>query len=224
VRGFLDDQVQMLAALLDAYEASGEPRYLAVAEELAAFTRKSFWDSKEGAFLDTAEGAGEDAIVRSLGTRRRPVEDNPTPSSNGVAAMAFGKLHHLTGKESYRQVQEETLKALAGEAGRYGGIYCGTYFQALERFFHPPAQAVIVGALGDPKADALHRAALATFSPGKSVLRFTAKERDRMPELVRSMLDAPEAKKGAAAFVCKGETCAPPTSDPEKVRALLSAP
>ena len=220
----LDDQVQMLSALLEAYECTGTSRYLETAEDVAAFTRRAFWDGTEGGFLDTAEGAEGDPVVPTLATRRRPVEDNPTPAPNAVAAMVFGRLQHLTGEEAYRQVQEETLKALAGEAGRYGGIYCGSYFQALDLFLNPPAQVVIVGNRGDAKADALYRAALAVYGPGKTVLRFAPGERDRMPSLVRPMLDAPEAKKGAAAFVCKGTTCELPTGDPEKVRALLGAP
>ena len=222
--GLLDDQVQMLSALLEAYECTGTARYLETAEDVAASTRRAFWDGTEGGFLDTAEGPQEEAVVPILATRRRPVEDNPTPAPNAVAAMVFGKLHHLTGKDEYRQIQEETLKALAGEAGRYGGIYCGSYFQALDLFLNPPAQVVIVGSRGDAKADGLHRAALAVYRPGKTVLRFTPEERDRMPSLVRPMLDAPEAKKGAAAFVCKGMTCDLPTGDPGRVRALLGTP
>jgi hypothetical protein len=223
VRGLLDDQVQMMSALLEAYEATGTRRYLEVAKELHELLLLSYWDPAEGGLFDTADRAlaGE---VAAVSTRRRPIEDNPTPSSNAVAAMAFAKLGHFTGHEVYLQNQEASLRAFAGEAGRYGGIYCGTYFQALDLFLNPPSHVVIVGDEGDAKAEALHRAALGVYSPGKTVLRFTAAERDRMPELVRPMLDAPEARKGAAAFVCHGTVCLPPTSDPAHVKAALARP
>jgi len=223
VSGLLDDQVQMMAALLDAYEATGTAHYLDVTEEIVELLLLSFWDTSEGGFLDTAEATRVGAAP-TLATRRRTVEDNPTPSSNGVAAMAFAKLYRLTEKEVYRETAEATLRAVAGEASRYGGIYCGTYFQALDLFLSPPAQVVIVGKKSDGKAEALHRAALAVYCPGKIVMRFSPDERDRMPGIVRPMLDAPEAKKGAVAFVCKGMTCDLPTDDPEKLRAALSAP
>ena len=223
VKGLLDDQVQMLRALVDTYECTGEPRYLAVAEEVATFLRKHFWDAA-GGFLDTAEGLYDGAVVTAVATRRRPVEDSPTPSSNAVAALAFGRLHHLTGKEEYRGTQEATLQALAGEAERYGGLYCGSFFHALDESLNPLAQAVILGSPGDPATDALWRAAHAVFSPGKTVLLVDPATRGYVPETVRAMLDAPAAKAGAVAFVCRGLSCAPPTADPDVVRTLLSSP
>jgi len=35
------------------------------------------------------------------------------------------------------------------------------------------------------------------------------------------MLKTKEAKAGPVAFVCQGQLCSPPTSDPERLRTIL---
>ena len=53
-----------------------------------------FYDSSVGGFFDTEKEV--------LGTRMKRIEDIPHPSANAVAVMLLLKLHHLTGKNEYR--------------------------------------------------------------------------------------------------------------------------
>jgi len=55
IPGFLNDQVQVASSLLDAFEVTGEERYLAVAKEVMDFALGAFWDAKEGGFFDVRE-------------------------------------------------------------------------------------------------------------------------------------------------------------------------
>jgi uncharacterized protein YyaL (SSP411 family) len=69
----------------------------------------------------------------------------------------------------------------------------------------------------------LHAAAAATFAPGKTVL--VADRADAyVPPAVVPMRTSKEAKAGPVAFVCQGNTCSPPTSQPDRLRKLLAAP
>jgi len=221
VRGLLDDQMQMMRALLAAFEVTADPRYLKTAESLAALLMDHWWDPVLGGFFDVAPKLHGDEGIETLKVPYKPIQDSPTPAANAVAALVFGKLHGLTGKEAYRQTQETILKTFAAECQRYGGLFAGTYFQALDAHLNHPAQVVVTGDLGDPAAKALHAAALGTYHPGRSVFLVDG---GFVPDAAKAMLDSPLTKGGPVAFVCKGTTCAPPTADPQALRKLLSVP
>ncbi len=220
VRGLLDDQVQMARALLAAFEITANPRYLTIAESLAALLEKHWWDPVLGGLFDVAPGLREEGI-ETLKAAYKPVQDSPTPAANAVAALVLGKLHALTGKDEYRQRQETIVKTFAAECQRYGGLFAGTYFQALDACLNHPAQVVVTGDLSDAAAKALHGIALSTYHPGRTVLLANG---GFVPDAAKAMLDSPLAKDGPVAFVCKGTTCAPPTADPAALRKLLSTP
>lgn len=152
--------------------------------------------------------------------KRKPIEDSPSPSSNGVAAIILQKLHHLTGNDDYRLHHDLMMRAFAGEAARMGGIFAGAFCHAAELWLHPPAQVVIVGPRDDERVQALHSIAVTTFSPGKTVL-LVERGDAYVPAAVEPMLTSKPAEAGPVAFVCKGTTCSPPTSDPEGLRSLL---
>jgi uncharacterized protein YyaL (SSP411 family) len=122
----LDDYVNLIDALIAAYEATAQQPYLRQAEELMADCLEKFYDGSEGGFFDTAE------VV--LGTRLKRIEDIPHPSANAVAIMDLLRLFHLTGKERYRHLAEQTLRIFAG-AARDMTVHAGSYFCALEASF-----------------------------------------------------------------------------------------
>ena len=218
ITGFLEDHVWIAAAMVEAYEADGDAEWRQNAEEVMHFALEHFWDSTGGGFFDVKPTTGPGASV--LAVKRKPAEDSPSPSANGVAAVVLQKLHHLTGNDEYRVRHDELIRAFAGEASRLGGIFGGGYFRAAELWLHPPAQVVVVGSRQDPRAQALRRVAVETFSPGKTVLS-VEKADTYVPDAVAPMLSSKAAHAGPVAFVCKGNTCSPPTSEPETLRALL---
>ena len=223
VRGLLEDHVYLVDALLAAHIATAERVYLRTAEEIMVFTLKHFWDAERGGFLDIAPDLHEGVGSTLTEVRRRPVEDSPYASANAVAALCLERLHALTGNDEYRLKHDELLISFAGEAARYGPVSCGTYHFAAELWVHRPAEVVLVGSRDDPGIRELRAAALATYSPGLTVL-VVERADTYVPALVRPMLQTKEAKAGAVAFLCRGNTCSPPTSDPARVRTLLTQP
>jgi len=126
VPAVLDDYVHLIDALIAAYEATAEKRYLQQADELMTVCLQKFYDAGEGGFFDT-----EDEV---LGIRLKRIEDVPHPSANAVAIMVLLKLFHLTGKDGYRRSAEQTLRIFAGVA-REMNVHAGSYFCALEASF-----------------------------------------------------------------------------------------
>jgi uncharacterized protein len=221
VRGLLEDHVHMIDAVLAAYTATADPRYLRTADAMMAFTLKHFWDPA-GGFVDLAPDLHEKDGLPLREIRRRPFEDSPYAGANPVAALCLQRLHALTGNEDYRVRHDELLKAFAGEANRYGPVFGGTYHLAAELTIHPPADVVILGHRTDLAVGSLHSAAVETYAPGKSVL-VADRDDSYVPPLVEPMRATKEAKAGPVAFVCQGTVCSSPTSDPIRLRDLLAA-
>ena len=126
VPALLDDYIHSIDALTNAYEVTAEPRYLRQADELMASCLAKFYDSNLGGFFDTEKEV--------LGTRMKRIEDIPHPSANALAVMQLLKLHHLTGKNEYRNAAEQTLGIYA-DLARELGVHAGAYFCALDAWF-----------------------------------------------------------------------------------------
>jgi uncharacterized protein len=215
--GSLDDQVFSVLALLDAYEATLEPRYFAAAQKTMDLAIACYGDMEGGGFLDRPSDA---APMGGLDVRRKPFQDSPTPGANSVAAIALIRMHAFTGDERYHNFAQKTLEAFAGIAPQYG-MFAATYGLAAALFARQPLQVVITGRADDPAAQALETAAHRVYRFGKSVLRLTpgASLANLAGALKETLPHLPADK--AMGVVCAGLTCLPPTSDPMQLVALL---
>ena len=219
LEGTLDDQVFGINALLDAYEATLNPRYFEAAQRTLDYTIDSHADVKGGGFFDRPVDA---APIGGLDVRRKPFQDSPTPGANSVAAIALIRMHAFTGDERYLSLAEKTLEAFAGIAPQYG-LFAATYGLAATLFAQHPIQVVITGRADDPAAQSLELAASRVFRLGKSVLRLTpAASLLNFAGALKETLPHLSADK-AFAIICAGQTCLPPTNDPVQLANLLSA-
>lgn len=212
----LEDQVQTAAAWLDAFEATQEPAALERAERCVEATLRFFWDDGGGLFDVPADGER----TGYLRERLKPVDDTPTPSANGVAALALARLHALTGKEEYRRRAEATLRAFAGSAARQS-FFAATYFRALDHVLNPAAHAAVAGEADDPAAAALLEAARGVYRPRLVVQRVGGGGAGpaAVPEVVAAMLERGGGPRG---YFCAGRACAEPASDPQVYRETVS--
>jgi uncharacterized protein YyaL (SSP411 family) len=217
LEGSLDDQVFGALALLDAYEATLEPRYFQAALGTMDRAIERYGDAEGGGFFDRPCDA---APMGGLDVRRKPFQDSPTPGANSVAALALIRLHAFTGDDRYYSFAKKTMEAFAGLAPQYG-LFAATYGLAAMLFAHHPLQVVITGHSDDPAAQALEAAAHSVFRLGKSVLRFTPSGPSFVPggPLKETVLHL--ATDQPLAVVCAGQTCLPPTRDPAQLIAYL---
>ena len=218
--GSLDDQVFGLLALLDAYEATLDSRYFSAAQRTMDIAIEKYGDTERGGFFDRSSDAPP---MGGLDVRRKPFQDSPTPGGNSVAAIALTRLYAFTNDARYEEWARKTLEAFAGIAPQYG-MFAATYGLAAGLYAHHPAQVVITGAANDPVASALEAAANSIFRFGKSVLRVPSAHGElpaSLPLALRETLPHLPQNQPLA-LVCSGNTCFPPTSDPEKLKALLT--
>lgn len=217
LRGSLDDQVFGVLALLDAYEATLEPKYFRAAQRTMDLTIAKYSDAEGGGFFDRASDAPP---MGGLDVRRKPFQDSPTPGANSVAIMALTRMHAYTDDPKYSDFAKKTLETFAGVAPQYG-MFAATYGLAAVLFSEHPTQVVITGEAGDEQAEKLERAAHDVFRFGKAVLRVTPETSlENLPMALRQTIPHLPKDK-AAALLCSGNTCLPPISDPQQLRKIL---
>lgn len=205
VGGLLDDQVQVALAAIEAHEATGDVEWLAWSEALLDRVWQDYLDPDGGGLYDTASRGGEGLLP----TRSRPVQDTPTPSPNGVAALAAARLAALTQAPRWQERLAGIVRAFAGTAAELG-IYGATFLLAIDWLLSPPAHLVIVAAGDeDALADEMHRAALTRFLPRRVVQRVRAADAARLPPAVAAMARAAAGTRG---YACIGASCLAPAA------------
>jgi hypothetical protein len=156
-----------------------------------------------------------------LEVRRKPFQDSPTPGTNSAAAIALIRMHSFTNEAKYFEWAQKTMEAFAGIAPQFG-MFAATYGLAATLFAHHPAQVVITGPADDQLANSLESAANSIFRFGKSVLRvLPGAPPTSLPLALRETLPHLPKDKSLA-LVCSGNTCSPPTSDPEQLKTMLA--
>jgi uncharacterized protein YyaL (SSP411 family) len=216
--GSLDDQIFGVLALLDTYEETLDARYFDAARRTMDLAIEKYGDSERGGFFDRSCDA---APMGGLDVRRKPFQDSPTPGTNSAAAIALIRMHAFANESKYQEWAQKTLEAFAGIAPQYG-MFASTYGLAATLYAHHPAQVVVLGARDDSTAKSLEAAANSVFQFGKSVLRtLPGVAPASLPLALREAIPLLPKDK-AIALVCSGNTCFPPSSDPEQLKALIA--
>jgi hypothetical protein len=197
-RGMLDDNVQSAAAFLDAFEATGESDWLDRATQVMRYCHGAHWDAAGSGYFDLAADRAGPAY---LGTRAKPVQDAPTPSPNGVAAIVLARLWALTDSNEWRTQLDRQLGAFAGSAAELS-LHGATLLRALDWAVHPVTRIEVAGPRGEGPACEMHLHALQAYRPRKVVIRKTA--------------------AAPAATVCVGTSCSLPVDSRAKLAELLS--
>jgi uncharacterized protein YyaL (SSP411 family) len=223
VPGMLEDYAFTALACLDAYEATADLRYFKLAQTIVDAMIARFFDSASGGFFDSQPSANGNLGV--LATRRKPLQDSPTPAGNPMAAIALTRLHHYTGDTDYRDKAEQTLETFAGVAEQFG-IFAATYGIAVIHWLESPVQIVVItGDQDEHTANELQAAAVAPFAFHKTALRLSANQAvaDNLPPVLAATIpNLPQLKSGKSfAVLCSGTSCQPPVTDAAELKKSL---
>ena len=226
VPGLLDDYAFTALACLDAYETTADLSYFKFARSIVDAMVARFFDATSGGFFDS-EPAADGKSLGVLATRRKPLQDSPTPAGNPMAAIALIRLHHYTGDARYRDKAEQTLETFGGVAEQFG-IFAATYGIAVLQFLDSPVQVVVIADEANRQAaDELCTAAVAPFAFTKAVLRLSANQavaQNLPPVLAQTIPNLPQLHSGQPfAVLCSGTACQPPISDRSELKRQLEA-
>jgi len=207
--GVADDHGNLAEGLLILHQASGEPRWLAVAGELLDTALAHFADGR-GGFFDTADDA------EPLFTRPRSAADNAEPSGQSALAGALLTYSALTGSIGHREAADAAVTAAAVPAAE-NPRFAGWTLAVAEAMLAGPLQVAVAGE--GPQARELLRIARGSTSPGL-VTAHGSPDAPGIPLLANRPLVAGRA----AAYLCRGFVCDRPSTTPEELTSALTQP
>ena len=216
VTGLVADQVYLLNALIDAYQFSADEKYLVEARRLAAIILKNF-RADTSSLLVNRETEDASTVIAQSRASAQVFFDMPTPSVQATMAIATAKLGLLTGDDSYSKAANDLMASAPAMAGSMLSNSVATVGLALEYRANGDATVAVVGPHGDARAAALWKMALASYRPGKVVMRIESDRASAMPAAARAMFASSAAKGVPLAFVCAGTACATPVGTPAKL-------
>jgi len=211
-RAFLDDYAQMAAAALRLFEHTADRGYLEQALRWIARLDADYLDPEAGGYFQIAAEA-TDVLVRA-----KNAQDGPTPAANGTLLAVLARLACLTREERYRRRSEELLQAFSGEAIRNPAVHAALLSGAM--LLERPVQIVLIGDPADPELHALRRVALA--APASDAIVLTCPPDQPLPA-GHPAAGKPQLAGRATAYVCPGQTCRLPITDPDELAPSLTA-
>ena len=208
----LDDYASMARAALCLLEATGDTSLLEQTEHWVAVAGEDYWDRDGGGYFLTP-GTEELAIVRP-----KTAQETSTPSGNGVMVGVLARLHGLTAKAAYRERAEATISAFSPDLS--------AHFFALASLVNGSelldglVQVVIVGDPGSAETKYLVKAAYESPQPNRLLQRVSAGSEIATghPAAGKTLVAG-----NPAAYVCIGNTCQMPITDPDALRASLQS-
>ncbi len=205
--GYLEDYAFFVEGLLALYQTTFEPRWYQAARDLAE-TMVARFSAPDGGFFDTSDDHEQ------LVTRPRDLQDNATPSGNGMAATVLLKLAGLAAEPRFAELAEAALAPLQQLMARFP-LGFAQWLQALNYALERPREIAIVGDLDAPDTQALLAVARDGYRPHQVVAAGG-------PEAGVPLLAGRSALDGRpAAYVCRDSACLVPVTQPEELKALL---
>ncbi|MDX1402186.1 MAG: thioredoxin domain-containing protein, partial [Kiloniellales bacterium] len=209
----LDDYALLIEAAVALHEASGEESYLKKARDWLDLVERHFLDETGGGYYFTADDT-LDVILRS-----KSIQDNATPSGNGVLLGLFFKIYFLTGEEVYLKRAETVLTAFSGALNRQGFGMPTLLFNS--EYQDNAIQIVIIADRANPGVQSLLACAYRHSSPIRTIQvvpdgSLLAKGH---PALGKNRVE-----DKATAYVCRGQSCSLPVTDERALAELLKTP
>ncbi len=207
ISAFLDDHAFFAQALLDLYNATGNPEYIGVARQLAEALLERFEDKENGAFFSTASGEGGELVLRL-----KDDYDGAEPSGNSAAADVLYRLGILTGEERFLESAQRLLRGFASKIMQQP-VTMPYMLSAMMHLRTTPRQIVFAG----DATGKLVQAADGRFLPFH-VRVFVRNEIERAHFTWSPAIQA----MTEGAYVCENYACQLPVSSVDGLIALLN--
>jgi uncharacterized protein YyaL (SSP411 family) len=206
LEGTLEDYAQVTHAFLRMAEATGDDTWWQRGARLADVMIERFYEEPGGVgvFYMTPADAGELLVHRP-----ESHSDGAMPSGSSVAVDCLVRLGLVSGDARALDIAERYLAGRAAQASENPFAF-SRLLAALDLYLHGIELVVSPGHGRDELLTAARRA----YAPSLMIAG---------PWAALSLLEGrgPAADGSARAFVCRGQTCSAPVSDPRELVALL---
>ena len=210
VFGFLDDYAYLVFGLIELYEANFQEKFLQASLDLTRTMIEQFWDEKNGGFFFSSQKVNEGV------PRLKEIYDGAVPSGNAVALINLMRLSQLTNETSFDDYAKKLLKTFADEI-RNQPIGHTFMLVGLEFALGPIFNVVIVGDLLDKDTVDMVDGLRKLYLPNLTVRILTPKSTKPIGSGV--IYDKIDGK--TTVYICRDQTCMPPTNNIDKMMDLL---
>jgi uncharacterized protein len=138
IPAFLEDYAYLIAALLDVYQITFDPRWLQTAHDLTGEVVTSFYDPQDGLFFFT-NAAQTDIIVR-----KKDLYDNATPSANSTMARNLQRLSIYYDRPDWTAMSDRMLEVMQQSVIKFPNAF-GRWAEALMNKAFPVREIVVSG-------------------------------------------------------------------------------
>ena len=206
--GLASDFAQMIRAALALYEATGQGSHLDLALAWQRALDANYANPSNGGYYLTAADA-EGLVVRPAST-----SDDATPNPNAIAAENLVRLAALTGDHAWRDKADRLFDGVLAAAGDHLFAHAAL-LNALDMRLNA-VEIVVTGPDHQRFADA------ALELPHLNRILLRARSADALPASHPAQAKI-AAIAGSAAFVCVGERCSLPVTQPEQIAEAVAA-
>jgi uncharacterized protein len=138
INAFLDDYAFTIDAFISLYQATFDESWLTVAEQLAEYTLKHFFEPLSGLFHYTSD------LDPPLIARKMEINDNVIPSSNSAMAKNLYMLGKFFYNDYYIEISEK-MAAIIKEDAIQNGPYYANWDILIAWFVCPGLEVAIAG-------------------------------------------------------------------------------
>ena len=208
IPGLASDHAAMIRAALALHEATGEHTHLERALAWQATLDRHYASPDNGGYFLTADDAA------GLVVRPNATTDDATPNPNAVAAQNLIRLAIFTGQHAWRDKVDRLFEGIAASAGENLFAHLAL-LNALDLRLR--AAEVVVAGEGARANDLLAAARKLPFLD-----RIVLRASPALPA-THPAQEKIKATAQSAAFVCVGETCSLPVTEPDAIAAAVTA-
>jgi uncharacterized protein YyaL (SSP411 family) len=212
ILGFLDDFAFFVFGLIELYETCFDEKYLQASASLTKKMIADFWDNEKGGFYFTSKN-GDSTLPRI-----KQIYDGAIPSGNSIALYNLLRLARLTDEVSFEEYANKLLKSFCADIKGYpmGHTFM---LSALDFALGPSFNVVLAGELETEDSQAMLAELRKNFLPNLTVKLARA---DSASLSSQSMIGYSKIDGKATVYVCKEQTCLPPTNEIKKMLEYLN--
>ncbi|MEL6151443.1 MAG: thioredoxin domain-containing protein, partial [Chloroflexota bacterium] len=214
LNGYLEDYANVIDAMLELYQTTFDEQWFDHARSFANIVLEHFPAEDGAGFFDTSSDH-EELVVRP-----RNLQDNATPSGNGMMATQLVRLAAYTGDTRYDEAARGIVRTLANAIRQYPLAFAQS-LNAADMMITGVKEIAVVG---EPSAEATQILLNIIRTPYRPNVITALSPRNVDGETNIPLMNYRTMRGGEpTVYVCENFACQMPVTTPEDVENLLKA-
>ncbi|MEM6282399.1 MAG: thioredoxin domain-containing protein [Chloroflexota bacterium] len=212
LNAYLEDYANVIDAMLELYQTTFDEKWFNHARNFANIVLEHFRAEDGAGFFDTSNDH-EELVVRP-----RNLQDNATPSGNGMMAKQLVRLAAYTGDTRYEEAARSVIRTLASAMRQYPLAFAQS-LNAADMMITGMKEVAVVG---EPSAEATQTLLNIIRTPYRPNVITALSPQNVDGETNIPLMNYRTMRSGQpTVYVCENFACQMPVTSPEDVERLL---